>query len=111
MELSPAQWRLTTEANYTGSMYVDYHEEDDVTSPGSRIVHTDSYWLVNGRISRDIARSGISVFAGVRNAFDFVQEERHPDDAAFIYAPLTGRILYGGIEFDLTGGEDHHSDL
>lgn len=106
LEFSPAQWRFVTEANYTGSMYVDYNEEEDVTNPGSGIVHTDPYWVVNGRISREITRAGISVFAGVRNGFDFVQEQRHADDAAFIYAPLTGRIIYGGIEFSLVGGAD-----
>jgi len=103
LEYSPTGWRFVTEANYTGAMYIDYNEEDDVANPGSRIVHTDPYWLVNGRVSREITQAGISLFAGVRNAFDLVQEERHPEDAAFIYAPLTGRIVYGGIEIDLTG--------
>ncbi|MCK4546977.1 MAG: TonB-dependent receptor [Candidatus Eisenbacteria sp.] len=109
LEFSPGEWRFVTETNYTGSMYIDYNEEDNVANPGSRIVHTDPYWLVNGRISKEITRSGISLFGGVRNAFDFVQEERHPDDAAFIYAPLTGRTVYGGIEFNFSGGEESGS--
>jgi outer membrane receptor for ferrienterochelin and colicins len=104
VEFSPARWRIVTQVDYTGAMYIDYNEEDDVASPGSRIIHTDPYWLVNARISREITGTGVSLFAGVRNAFDFVQEERHPDDAAFIFAPLTGRLLYAGIEFNLAGG-------
>ncbi len=110
LEVSPTDWRIVAETAHTGSMYIDYNEEDDVSNPGSRIVRTDSYWLVNGRVSRHIAGSGISLFAGVRNALDFVQEERHPDDAAFVYAPLTGRTIYAGIEFDLVGGEDRRDD-
>jgi hypothetical protein len=41
------------------------------------------------------------IFGGVHNLFDYVQQGRHPDDAAFIFAPYTGRIVYGGPQVKL----------
>jgi len=32
---------------------------------------------------------------------DYTQEEKHIDDAAFMYAPVYGRIIYGGVQVSL----------
>jgi len=95
---APGNWNLTLNANYTGSMYIDYCEEEDVEEPNSYIKHTDPFWVMNTRIARKIAGQGITVFIGAKNLTDYVQEEKRPDDSAFMYAPYTGRIIYGGIE-------------
>jgi outer membrane receptor for ferrienterochelin and colicins len=57
--------------------------------------------VVNGRIARGFPDKGITLFAGAKNLLDYVQDEKHPDDAAFMYAPYTGRIIYGGVEVKL----------
>ncbi|HIE28288.1 TPA: TonB-dependent receptor [Candidatus Poribacteria bacterium] len=100
LEYSPGEFSLVLDANYTGRMYIDYCEEEDVTLPGSKIVHTPAFWVVNPKLKRSFPGQGITVSVGAKNLFDYVQEERHPDDAAFMYAPYTGRIIYGGVEVE-----------
>jgi len=92
----PGEWKVTLGLNVTGPMHIDYNEDDDVSNPGSYIKHTDPFAALNLRAARRLGKNNF--FFGARNLFDHVQEERHPDDAAFIYAPLTGRELYAGLE-------------
>ena len=95
---APGDWNAVLNASYTGRMYIDYCEEEEVTAPHSKIKHTDAFVVVNPRLSRDFSEEGITAFVGAKNLFDYVQDEKHPDDAAFMYAPYTGRILYAGVE-------------
>jgi outer membrane receptor for ferrienterochelin and colicins len=94
-------WRLSFNSDYTGRMYIDYCEEDDVEAENSYIKHTDPFWVLNTRVSRSLSGNGLSLFLGAKNILDYVQPEKHPDDAAFMYAPYTGRIIYGGVEMKL----------
>lgn len=100
LSYNPDNWNLVLNANYTGRMYIDYYQEDDIEQPGSKIVHTPDFYVVNAKIARSFS-NGINLFAGVKNMFDYVQEERHPDDAAFMFAPYTGRIIYAGVKVKL----------
>ena len=94
---NPGHWDLVLDADYTGRMYIDYCKEEDIGLPESKIVHTPDFWVVNAKIARSFT-NGTTIFMGAKNIFDYVQEERHPDDAAFMYAPYTGRIIYGGLK-------------
>ncbi len=98
---TPSNWNLTLSGDYTGRMYIDYCEEEDVEAENSYIKHTDPFWVVNTRVARSFPKGGITLFAGVKNLFDYIQPEKHPDDAAFMYAPYTGRIVYSGIEIKI----------
>ncbi len=95
----PGSWNLILDVDYTGRMYIDYCKEEDIEDPQSKIVHTPDFWVVNTKVSRSF-NNGFTLFAGAKNIFDYVQKEKHPDDAAFMFAPLTGRIIYGGVEVD-----------
>jgi len=97
---TPGNWYAVLDASYTGSMYIDYCEEEEVTAPNSKIKHTDGFFVVNPRLSRSFPEQGLTAFVGARNALDYMQDEKHPDDAAFMYAPYTGRIVYGGVEVE-----------
>jgi outer membrane receptor for ferrienterochelin and colicins len=97
---APESWNLILDADYTGRMYIDYCKEEDMEAPESKIVHTPDFWIVNAKVSRSLS-NGITLFAGAKNVFDYVQKEKHPDDAAFMYAPFTGRTVYGGLEVDV----------
>ncbi len=97
---TPGPWNLNVSANYTGPMYVDYYQDDDVWSPGSKIVRTPSFVVTDCKFSRDVW-GVFMLFGGVHNLFDYVQQERHPDDAAFVFAPITGRVIYGGMRVRL----------
>lgn len=96
----PGEWNASINANYTGKMYIDYYEDEDIDSANSKIKHTDGFFVTNIRLSRHIHQYGITPFLGARNLFDYVQDEKHYDDAAFMYAPFTGRIVYGGVEIE-----------
>lgn len=106
---TPSNWNLTVSGDYTGRMYIDYCEEEefwqgdnpDEAGYNSKIKHTDPFWVMSGRIARSFPDQGITFFAGVKNLLDYVQDEKHPDDAAFMYAPYSGRIIYGGVEVKL----------
>ena len=78
-------------------MYIDYYKDDDTKQPESKIVHTPDFFVVNAKIVRSFS-NGVTLSVGAKNLFDYVQKERHRDDAAFMYAPYTGRIIYGGIK-------------
>lgn len=97
---TPGNWDLALAADHTGRMYIEYSKDEDIEQPESRIVHTSDFWVVNAKIARSFS-NGITYFVGVKNLFDYTQEERHPDDAAFMYAPYTGRIVYGGLKVRL----------
>ncbi len=93
-------WDLALAADHTGRTYIEYSKDEDIEQPESRIVHTPDFWVVNAKIARSFA-NGITIFMGAKNLFDYVQKERHPDDAAFMYAPYSGRIVYGGLKVRL----------
>lgn len=103
LDFAPGMWDMVMDADYTGRMYIDYCKDEEVTDPESYIKHTDSFWVFNVRLARDFRLQSItlSLFAGSKNIFDYVQEERHPDDAAFMYAPFTGRTIYGGLKIKI----------
>lgn len=98
---SPGNWNFIIGTDYTGSMYIDYLKDEEVEDPESYIKHTDPFYVINTRISRSFSVYGITIFAGGKNLFNYVQPEKHPDDAAFMYAPYTGRIIYSGIEIKI----------
>ncbi|MCK4233094.1 TonB-dependent receptor [candidate division WOR-3 bacterium] len=95
---TPADWNFGIGVDYTGRMYIDYLKDDDVEDPGSYIKHTDPFYILNARVAKSFPIYGINIFVGSKNIFNYVQPEKHPDDAAFMYAPYTGRIVYSGIE-------------
>jgi outer membrane receptor for ferrienterochelin and colicins len=95
---APGPLRIAAGAQVTGPMWIDYNAEGDPADANSRIVRTSPFAVVNAKIS--YAWRSAVLFAGARNIFDEVQEDRRTDDTAFYYAPLYGRVAYAG--FDLT---------
>lgn len=41
------------------------------------------------------------LYAGVDNILDYIQDERHLDDAAYLYAPICGVVFYAGLSIDI----------
>jgi len=82
-------------------MYIDYYNEeiDAVLGDQSKIKKTEPFVLFNARISKRLG--SFKLYAGVNNIFNKVQNERHLDDAAFMYAPVFGTMFYGGISFNI----------
>ncbi len=93
LSFTPYKWNFNVETNYQGSMYIDYFEDDEIPV---KIKKTEPNIIVNAKIGRKIYR-GLELFIGGKNLTDYIQPERHNDQASFIYAPLYGRIIYGGF--------------
>ncbi len=94
VEYSPKSWFFSVSADYQGKMYIDYISEDD---PGaSKIKQTKPYVTFNARVSKSLGNN-FNVYIGGKNLLGYIQDEKHLDDAAFIYAPLYGAMFYGGL--------------
>ncbi len=98
IEYAPASWVFTITGVYQGKMYIDYMKDDEVPV---KIKETNPFMTFNGRVSRSFNKGKISVYAGAKNIFSYIQDERHLDNAAFIYAPLYGALYYAGISFNI----------
>jgi outer membrane receptor for ferrienterochelin and colicins len=100
-EYSPAGWSLVLLGNFQGPLYIDYYNEEIDPAVGdlTKIKKTEAFMLFDARVSKRVNR--FKLYAGVDNIFDYVQDEKHLDDAAFMYAPVYGTMFYGGVEFDI----------
>ncbi|OGF66587.1 MAG: hypothetical protein A2Y62_01100 [Candidatus Fischerbacteria bacterium RBG_13_37_8] len=78
----------------TGSMYIENYVEQ-------RIDHTPSYFICDTNIQKELFNGHVIPSIGIYNILNYVQEIRYtPLDehgATYIYAPLTGRYLYGMV--------------
>ncbi|MEN6455078.1 MAG: TonB-dependent receptor [Prolixibacteraceae bacterium] len=99
LEYTPGTWIFSLMGNYQGKMYIDYYNEEIDPEVGdlSKIKETDPYMLFNARVSKKIRQ--FKLYAGVNNIY--MQAEKHLDDAAFMYAPVFGTMVYGGISIQI----------
>ncbi len=97
MEYTPATWTFTVTGLYQGKMYIDYMKEDEVPT---KIKETRPFMTFNGRVSKSF-NNKFRVYAGANNIFSYIQDEKHLDNAAFIYAPLYGALYYTGISVNI----------
>lgn len=101
IEYNPESWSFSVSGNFQGRMYIDYYNSDvdPILGDQSKIKETDPFILVNARVSKTI--KDFKLYAGVNNLLNYIQDERHLDDAAFMYAPVYGTMFYGGISIDI----------
>lgn len=96
LEYTPGAWTFTVLGSLQGKMYIDYMSE---TVADRKIKKTDTFMLFNLRAARKIGR--FSVYAGGKNIFSYLQDEKHTDDAAFMYAPVYGATWYAGVSVNI----------
>lgn len=101
IQYTPKSWMFALTGNYQGKMYIDYYNEDIDPEVGdlTKIKKTDPFMLFNFQISKKYKM--FKFYAGVNNILNFVQDEKHLDDAAFIYAPIYGTMFHGGVSITL----------
>jgi outer membrane receptor for ferrienterochelin and colicins len=101
IEYTPETWSFSVSGNFQGKMYIDYYNSEIDPNLGvqTKIKTTDPFILVNARASKTI--KAIKLYAGVNNLLNYLQDERHLDDAAFMYAPVYGTMFYGGLSVDI----------
>jgi outer membrane receptor for ferrienterochelin and colicins len=96
LEYNPKTWSFAITGDYQGKMYIDYYSEDESLS---KIKKTDPFILFDVKASKTF---GIfKVYAGADNIFNYLQDEKHLDDAAFMYAPVFGTMFYGGVTINI----------
>lgn len=96
-------WVLTSSVNYNGRMYIDYRNEeiDPAVGDQSKIKETDPFFIVDLRAAKEFEK--FKLFVGADNVLNYIQPEKHIDDAAFMYAPVFGAIYYAGISVKISG--------
>ena len=80
-------WTGMLESRYTGAMYIDYAADGDLDNPGSKIHETEEMLLFSAQLGYSFPQ-GYRVYIGGTNLSNVLQEEKHTDDAAFVYGPL-----------------------
>lgn len=97
LEYTPGTWSFSITSSLQGRMYIDYNSEDAPKT--SKIKKTDTFTLWNARVSKRIG--SFNIYAGGKNIFSYVQDEKHGDDATFMYAPVYGATWYAGVSITL----------
>ncbi len=95
-------WDFVLMGNFQGPMYIDYYntEIDPVMGDQSKINETEPYMTFNARISKQV--NLLKFYGGINNIFNYLQDEKHLDDAAFMYAPVYGTMFYAGISINIS---------
>lgn len=91
LDIIPGTWVFNITGRWTGKMYIDHNQDDSFIN---EVKETSPFWVTDVRIAKTFGH--LTLFAGAKNVFDYFQKDRRIDDAAFIYASLVGRKLYGG---------------
>jgi len=89
---------IRTSANFTGSMFIDHVPDEDMEN--YRLVKTDPFVTFDLGANYRLTNS-LQLILNARNVLGYTQPLRDVSDAAFIYAPLIGREIFGGIRIDL----------
>ncbi|MBD3401753.1 TonB-dependent receptor [candidate division GN15 bacterium] len=97
-DYTTGEWNLVADADYKGTMYIDLLEPADPAD--AKIHETESFVIFSAKVSRTLF-DRYKLYLGMKNITDYTQEEKYIDDAAFLYAPVYGRLVYGGIQVSL----------
>lgn len=94
-------WDFVLTGNFQGPMYIDYYntEINPVIGDQSKIKKTDPYMTFSARVSKQMNQ--LKFYGGIKNIFNYLQDEKHLDDAAFMYAPVYGTMFYAGVSFSI----------
>lgn len=102
-EYTPGTWSFSLIGSLQGKMYIDYtfDSEDAIeVAQNSKIKETPTFTTWNIRVAKTLGKN-FTVYAGGKNIFSYLQDEKHTDDAAFMYAPVYGATWYGGVSINL----------
>lgn len=96
IEYTPGTWTFVMIGSLQGPMYIDYMKNEEIAE---KIKKTNTFLLFNLRVAKRLG--AFTVYAGGKNIFSYIQDEKHIDNAAFMYAPVYGATWYGGVSMDI----------
>lgn len=96
IEYTPGTWTFTVLGSLQGKMYIDYMKNEEVAE---KIKETSPFMVFNVRAAKQLGM--FSVYAGGKNIFSYIQDEKHTDNAAFMYAPVYGATWYVGASVNI----------
>ena len=97
LDYTPGTWSFSLTGSLQGKMFIDYNSEDAPET--SKIKKTNTFMLFNCRVAKRVG--SFNFYVGGKNIFSYVQDEKHGDDAAFMYAPVYGATWYGGVSITI----------
>ena len=98
LEYTPSTLGFVFGADYTGKMYIDL--STPAISEDVAIHETESFVILNAKVSKTLF-DRYKLYIGAKNVTNCTQAEKHIDDAAFLYAPMYGRIVFGGLQLSI----------
>jgi outer membrane receptor for ferrienterochelin and colicins len=98
----PGFLRINVGGRYIGQQYLERVMIDVDPAGVTFIDHVDGYTVWDAKVTKYFQDETIAVFLGADNIFEEIQDPLYnaeqEDSAAYIYAPTTGRYIYGGME-------------
>ncbi|MCP3979208.1 MAG: TonB-dependent receptor [bacterium] len=107
IDIRPQRWGATfgISAQYTGEMLIQrmYGESDFANGIFEGFLDPEffaapDFWVSNVNFSKAF-KAGISIFAGVDNVFDEVQDDIADPTTEYNWGALRGRYVYGGVAY------------
>lgn len=98
----PGFLRFNVGGRYIGQQYLERVMIDVDPAGVAYIDHVDGYTVWDAKVTKYFQDETISLFIGADNIFEEIQDPLYnaeqEESAAYIYAPTTGRYIYGGME-------------
>ena len=111
------QWKFDVTGQWIGSQRIPYTRDNDLSGNPEYILNgrSDDYYLLNAQVTRVFGKR-LEVYLGGENLLNYTQqnpilssEDPYGEffESALIWAPIFGRMIYGGLRFTV-GQVEHH---
>lgn len=111
------QWKFDVTCQWIGSQRIPYTRDNVLSNNPEYVLNgrSDDYYLLNAQVTRVFGKR-LEVYLGGENLLNYTQqnpilssEDPYGEffESALIWAPIFGRMIYGGLRFTV-GQVEHH---